>query len=263
MVLWRGRAGRPAQLTDNNTGSGVRGEIVGQGGSKFPIAVAPLKNLGTGSDPGKLSEGIADAIVYDLELSGWFKVIDRSAYRSAANRGISALSLAIGRRSAPKLVKGGFAVQGDEVTVELRLFDVFQNKERIGGRCGSLKQYRRIAHKFGIDYQSIYRYPGIFNTKIAYVSTSEAVSRDSYLTSLAKFQVTNNRTINLSPSWSRTVNPCFTSLKPQSSLYRFELFSGRVKWAAPNGRYLGGKLSPDGQYVAASIEVMSNTSLAS
>ena len=26
--------------------SGVRGEIVGQGGLKFPIAVSPLKNLG-------------------------------------------------------------------------------------------------------------------------------------------------------------------------------------------------------------------------
>ena len=58
----------------------VVGEIVGQGGQKFPIAVSPLKNLGGTSDSGKLSEGIADAMVHDLDLSGWFKVLDRSAY---------------------------------------------------------------------------------------------------------------------------------------------------------------------------------------
>ena len=33
--------------------TGVRGEIVGQGGLKFPIAVSPLKNLGTTADVGK------------------------------------------------------------------------------------------------------------------------------------------------------------------------------------------------------------------
>src|ERR1043166_2180713 len=57
-----------------------KGEIVGQGGQKFPIAISPLKNLGGGPDSARISEGIADAIAYDLDLSGWFKVLDRSAY---------------------------------------------------------------------------------------------------------------------------------------------------------------------------------------
>ncbi|MGH7851848.1 MAG: CsgG/HfaB family protein, partial [Candidatus Binatia bacterium] len=56
-------------------------EIVGQGGQRFPIAVSPLKNLGANSgDSARLSTGIADAMVHDLELSGWFRVLDRSAY---------------------------------------------------------------------------------------------------------------------------------------------------------------------------------------
>lgn len=277
MVLWLLTAQGLAHAqvkADNNTGSGVRGEIVGQGGSKFPIAVAPLKNLGTGSDPGKLSEGIADAIVYDLELSGWFKVIDRSAYIDPPQTaGITLGSFEFGNWStigAEGLVKGGFTVQGDEVTVELRLFDVFQNKERIGKRyTGSLRQYRRIAHKFADEIINQFTgIPGIFNTKIAYVSTSGGRFKEIHIAHLdgsEKFQVTNNRTINLSPSWSQDgKSVLYTSYKDRSpSLYRFELFSGREsKWAAPNGRYLSGKLSPDGQYVAASIEVAGNTNLA-
>ena len=109
--------------------TGVRGEIVGQGGLKFPIAVSPLKNLGTGADTGRLSEGIADTIVYDLDLSGWFKVLDRAAYiESSQKSGVTLGSFDFKDWStigAEGLVKGGFTVQGDEVAVELRLFDVF------------------------------------------------------------------------------------------------------------------------------------------
>jgi curli biogenesis system outer membrane secretion channel CsgG len=66
----------------------VTGEIVGQGGQRFPIAVSPLKNLGANSvDSGRVSTGIADAMVHDLELSGWFRVLDRSAYIENAQSG--------------------------------------------------------------------------------------------------------------------------------------------------------------------------------
>src|SRR3990167_8354264 len=58
----------------------IKGEIVGAGGQKFPVAVSPLKNVGTAGDAEKLSEGLADTMAYDLDLSGWFKVLDRSAY---------------------------------------------------------------------------------------------------------------------------------------------------------------------------------------
>ena len=42
---------------------GVTGEIVGQGGQRFPIAVSPLKNLGGNTaESARLSTGIADAM---------------------------------------------------------------------------------------------------------------------------------------------------------------------------------------------------------
>ena len=250
-----------------------KGEIVGQGGQKFPIAVSPLKNLGTAADSGKLSDGVADAIVHDLELSGWFKVLDRSAYIEHPQR--SGITLGTfdfkdwSTIGAEGLVKGGFSVQGEDVTVELRLFDVFQNKERIGKRyVGRVKDFRRIAHKFADEIINEFTgVPGIFNTRIAYVSTSGGRFKEihvSHLDGSEKFQVTNNHTINLSPSWTPDGKSIlYTSYKDRSpNLYLFELYSGKeVKWSSRTGRYLGGKVSPDGQYVAATMETAGNSNL--
>ena len=253
--------------------SGVRGEIVGQGGLKFPIAVSPLKNLGTGSDAGRLSEGIADTIVYDLDLSGWFKVVDRAAYiEDPQKSGVTLGSFDFKDWStigAEGLVKGGFTVQGDEVAVELRLFDVFQNKERVGKRyVGKVKDYRRIAHKFADEIINQFTgVPGIFNTRIAYVSTSGGRFKEIHVAHLdgsEKFQLTSNRTINLSPSWTPDgKSVLYTSYKDRnSSLYLFELYSGKeVKFAPRNGRYLGGKISPDGQFIAATVETGGNSNI--
>jgi TolB protein len=253
----------------------VKGVIEGQGGQKFPIAVSPLRNLGAATtDSARLSTGIADAMVHDLELSGWFRVLDRSAYiENPQSSGITLGTFDLKNWSAigaEGLVKGGFSVQGDEITVELRLFDVFQNKERIGKRyTGRVRDFRRIAHKF-VD-EIIHQFtgvPGVFNTRIAYVSNSGGRFKEIYVSHLdgsEKFQVTNNNTINLSPSWSpdgRSV--LYSSFKDRSqTLYLFELFSGKETRFNPrgSGRYLSGKISPDGQNVVAALESAGNTSL--
>src|ERR1044071_4609268 len=100
----------------------VTGEIVGQGGQRFPIAVSPLKNLGANNaDSGRVSTGIADAMVHDLELSGWFRVLDRSAYIENAESGITLGTFDFKDWStigAEGLVKGGFSIQGGEISGE-------------------------------------------------------------------------------------------------------------------------------------------------
>lgn len=252
---------------------GVRGEIVGPGRQKFPIAISPLRNLGTIPDQARLSEGIADAIVHDLELSGWFRVLDRAAYIEHPQKtGITLGSFNFRDWStigAEGLVKGGFSVQGDEVTVELRLFDVYQNKETVGKRyVGRVKDYRRIAHKFADEIINQFTgIPGIFNTRIAYSSTSGGRFKEIHIAHLdgsEKFQVTNNRTINISPAWSpdgRAV--LYSSFKehPQS-LYLLELYTGKeTKVSVRDGQYISGRFSPDGRYIAATLEVGGNTDI--
>ena len=255
--------------------SAVTGEIVGQGGQKFPIAVSPLKNLaGNTADSARLSTGIADAMVHDLELSGWFRVIDRSAYIE----GVQTSGITLGAFDfkdwstigAEGLVKGGFSVKGEDIEVELRLFDVYQNKERIGKRyTGRVRDFRRIAHKFVDEIINQFTgIPGVFNTRIAYVSNSGGRFKEIYVSHLdgsEKFQVTDNHTINLSPSWSADGRSIlYSSFKERNqTLYLFELFSGKEVKFSPRvaGRYLSGKLSPDGQSVVATFESGGNTNL--
>jgi TolB protein len=248
-------------------------EVIGQGMPKYPIAISPLKNSGAAADPNRISTGIADSIVYDLDLSGWFRVLDRAAYLEDPQKSGDTLGSfdfkdwsTIG---AVGLVKGRFTVQGDDLTVELRLFDVAQAKELIGKRyVAKAKDFRRIAHKFADEIVNQFTgTPGVFNTRIAYVSTSGGRFKEihiSHLDGTERFQVTNNRTINLFPSWTPDGKAIlYTSYKDRSpGLYRFELLSGKdVKWAPANGRYIGGQMSPDGQYVAATLEQAGDTSL--
>jgi TolB protein len=252
-----------------------KGEIVGSGGQKFPIAVSPLRNIGNATgDTNRYSTGIADSIVHDLELSGWFRVIDRSSYiESPQKSGITLGSFDFKDWStlgAEGLVKGGFSLQGDEIVVELRLFDVYQGKERIAKRyTGGAGQFRRIAHKFVDEIINQFTgIPGVFNTQIAYVSNSGGRFKEifySHLDGSEKRQVTDNRTINLSPSWGtngRTI--LYSSFQDRGqTLYLRDLPSGKdVRFNPPGaGRFLSGKLSPDGQTVVATYESAGNTNL--
>lgn len=252
-----------------------KGEIVGSGAQKFPIAVSPLRNLGGAvADPARFSTGIADAIVHDLDLSGWFRVIDRSAYiENPQKSGITLGTFDLKDWStlgAEGLVKGGFSVQGDEITVELRLFDVYQGKERIAKRySGGLRQFRRIAHKFVDEIINQFTgIPGVFNTRIAYVSNSGGRFKEVFLSHLdgnERYQVTDNKTINLSPSWDASGRLIlYSSFKERNqTLYLHDLTTGKEIRINPpgGGRYLSGKISPDGEQVVATYELAGNTNL--
>jgi len=244
----------------------VRGVIVGPGAERYPIAVPPLKNLGPAVEGAKFSQGIADTIVRDLDLSGWFRVIDRAAYiEDAQASGITLGAFDFSNWStlgAEALVKGGFTVYEDNLVAEIRLFDVFQRRQVLGKRyTGRAADYRRIAHKF-VD-EIVLQFTGvrgIFDTRISYVSTAGGRFKEIFVAHLDgadKVQVTNNRTINLSPSWSsdgRTL--LYTSFKDGSpKVYRYDLATGAdTLFSARRGLNLGGSWSPDGERIAMALE---------
>lgn len=249
----------------------VRGLIIGPGAERYPIAVSPLKNQGSGTDGKRFSEGIADTIARDLTLSGWFRVLDRSAYLEDPQRtGITLGSFDFRDWSilgAEALIKGGFTPQGEDLLVELRLFDVYQAKEFVGKRyTGKAKDFRRIAHKFADEI--IFQFTGVrgaFDSRIAYVSNAGGRFKEIYVSHLdgsEKTQVTDNRTINLFPAWTpdgRSI--LYTSYKEGNpSLYVYDLFAGKdTKFSSRGG--LGGKWSPDGRLAAASLERDGNTDI--
>ena len=251
----------------------VKGLIIGPGAERYPIAVSPLKNLGKADDGGRISEGIADFIARDLELSGWFRVLDRSAYIEHPQKsGVILGSFDLRDWStigAEALVKGGFEIKGEDLTVELRLFDVYQGKQIVGKRyTGRARDFRRIAHKFAdeivLQFTGV---AGVFDTRIAFVSNAGGKFKEIYVVHLdgsEKAQVTNNQTINLSPSWSPDGRSLlYTSYKERTpSLYRFDFLSGKeTKLPSNSGLNLGGRWSPHGKFIALSLERQGNVDI--
>jgi len=255
----------------------VKGIIIGPGAERFPIAVPLLKNLGPQMDDGKYSKyskGMADIVARDLELSGLFKVLDRSAYiENSRSSGI-----ALGRFDfrdwatigAEALIKGGFEVKGQSIVATFWLFDVYQKKEiGVGKRyTAEIKNFRRISHRF-VD-EIIYRFTGergVFDTRIAYVSTGGGRFKEIYVAHMdgsQKVQLTKNRTINLSPSWSpngRTL--LYTSFKDgKPRVYQRDLYSGKDSiFSSRTGLNLGGSWSSDGKTIALSLERRGNVDI--
>lgn len=244
--------------------------IEGPGRRVVPIAIASLRSLGAGDDKRGVSDGVADAIASDMKLSGWFRVIDRSAYIEGPQSGITADSFDFKNWTtigAESLVKGGFTVQGDDLTVELRLFDVYQAKQLVGKRyTGKVRDFRRIAHRFADEIINQFTgTPGPFNTRIAYVSNGGGGLKEVYFSHLdgtEKFQVTNNKSINLSPAWSPDGRMLlYTSFRDgRRSLFLYDLSTGRESRVADQaGSSIGGKWSPDGQHIAVAFERGGNT----
>jgi len=251
----------------------VKGLIVGPGAERFPIAVSPLKNLGPKVDSPRFSEGMADTIARDLDLSGWFRVIDRAAYlEDPQTSGITVGTFDFRDWSTlgvEALVKGGFEVRGSDLVSEFRLFDVFQRRQIVGKRyTGRVQDLRRIAHKF-VD-EIIFQFTGlkgVFDTRITYESTAGGRFKEIYVVHLdgtERLQVTNNRTINLSPSWSpdgRTL--LYTSYKDgKPKVYQYDLSSRKdTEFSARKGLNLGGSWSPDGKRIALSLERNGNVDI--
>jgi len=253
-------------------GAQVRGLIVGPGAERHRIAVSPLKSSG-GEDGRGLSTQIADVIAEDLNRSGWFNVIDRSAYiESPEDSGVTLGTFDFADWStigAEGLIKGRFVTRGNEISVELRLFDVFQQKQIVGKRySGEVRDASRIAHRF-VDEIILYftGTRGIFDTRIAYVSTGGERFKEIYVAHLDGSEVTkitNNRTINLFPSWSPDgrgiLYTSYKNGKPQ--VFRYDLFGAQeVPFSTREGLNLGGQWAPDGKSVALALERAGNIDL--
>ncbi len=251
----------------------VKGLIVGPGAQRYRLAVSPLRNLGAAGDAGRLSERIADVIADDLDRSGWFKIIDRSAYLENPQR----TGIRLGRFDfrdwatigAEGLVKGGFRVRGARVESELWLYDVFRQESVVGKRySGDIKDVRRMAHKFVDEIiLKLTGTRGVFDTRIAYVSTGGDRFKEIYVSHLdgtERKKVTDNRTINLFPSWAPDgkglVYTSYKNGKPQ--FLSFDLEANREKTLSTrNGLNLGGRWSPDGRRLVLPLEQGRNVDL--
>lgn len=240
--------------------------------NKYPIALSPLKNLG-GGPASAIGNEFADILERDLELTGLFRVLPRDTYiEKPEASGITAEEINFENWSvlgAQAVVKGGYTVQGEKVTVEARLFDVYQRRQMAGRRYhGTPQDVRRMANKFADELMREFTGErGPFDSRLAFVSNRGGRFKDIYVMSPDAgdiLQVTRTQSISLSPSWSPDVHELvYTSYKRGNpDFYLLDFISGReTKLTSGRELHVGARFSPDGRTLAAAIEQQGNVDI--
>jgi TolB protein len=251
----------------------VTGQIFGPGSESFPIAVVPLKNLGGDAD-GALGDRFAQVLSHDLELSGYFRLVDPKTFiENAQNSGITAADVdfvgwaAIG---AQALVKGGITLAGDSATVEVRLFDVpgrHDVPQASHRYTGPRADVPRMAHKTAdaiLEFLTGERGP--FDSIIALVST-RARLKDVYRFTLdqdAPTRLTDEHSIVVMPRWRPDARAVlFVSYREHfPHLYQVDLASRQVVRLVPGAFVvLDAAWSPDGSKLLVTREEGGNSDI--
>jgi len=247
----------------------VRSTIVGPGVTRYPIAVSPLKDLTPGA-----GDRFVSVLARNLELSGLFRVIPRDTYiEPPATSGVTAETINFENWSvvgALAVVKGTAERQGNDLTIEARLFDVGQRRQLTGRRFrGTIGDEYRMANRFADEILAAFTGErGPFDSQIAFLSKRGGRFKDVYVMGANGEEVrrvTDANTLNLSPSWApgaralvltsyRNGNPDLFSIPmPQG---------GWSKLSSLRGLNLGGRWSPDGGTLAVTIEFDGNPEIA-
>jgi TolB protein len=250
----------------------IKMEIVGTGSTASPIAVSQLKNL-SGDDEGKVSGQFVHTLSRDLQLSGFFRVIDSKAYIEKpqdSGYALGQFNFADWRSiNADFLVKGAVNASDQQVTVQAFLYDVSEQRQLAGKQyTGSDEDIGRMARHFAdAIMQQVTNVRGPFDTRLAFVSTRGGRFKNIYTMSVDGedlFRVTHNDTINLFPSLDHQVHHVlYVSYKSGApGLYLFDLGSRReVHIGSRLGNLIGGALMPDGGSVVAAVENQGATNL--
>jgi TolB protein len=240
-------------------------DINGTSGELPPIAVSGLKNVG-GDDDHRIGNAFVSTLRRDIELSGYFRLLDPHAYiEDAQSSGfeLGQFNFADWRSiNADFLVKGSVNASGGTVKLTAYLYDVAQQRRMMGKNySGDAGDVPRMARRFAdAILEAATGTKGPFDSKLAFVSTGGGRAKEVYTQSIDGqdlIKLTSNPTINLFPSFDRSTNHLlylsYKSFEP--ALYLVDLKAQtEMKITSSHGRVIGGTLSPDGEQIVAAVE---------
>jgi TolB protein len=212
---------------------------------KIPLAVPSFKNATGSPREADVSNRAVVLLAGSLDFTGFFKIMDRSAFLFDPQRsGVAASDINFQNWTvigAELLITGFLEQTGDMLQMELRLFDTFKARQVIGKRySGQTSEMRTMVLRFcGEVIYYLTGNKGIFNSRIAFVSTGSG-KKEIYTTEFdghGPTRVTYNDSITLFPSWSHDgEHLAYTSYKGgKPDIYIRNLNSKKESVVALNG----------------------------
>jgi len=236
----------------------------------IPAAVPELQRRSGGV--GNAHRVIAEALRWDLGLSGLFEILDPAAYLEDPQRAPVEPTpagfadwFAVG---AELVVKGWVDLRDGELVVELGAYDVLKRSRLLLRRYQALPEAARaVAHRFAnVLVEEFTGAPGPFGTRIAYVVQSgrgkelALVDMDGH----GPIRLTRAGSLSITPSWSRDGRYLYyvSYLLGEADLYLLDLRTGR-NWVVSRrkGVDLGGRDSPDGSELLVVLSERGNTDI--
>ena len=233
-------------------------EIIGSGGTQYPIAIAPFRA------EGGLPQALSTVVAADLLRSGVFKIVDAGGvnpphepqevnYQTWRARGAEAI--VIGTVSP---------LSNDRYDVRFRLMDIAKQQQLAGfAYTATGAQLRLTAHKIAdVIYEKLTGDKGVFSTRIAYIVKTgkryelQVADADGYGAQAVRWSSEPIISPTWSPDGTRLAYVSFENKKP--IVYVQSLITGQNRaianfWGSnsapawsPDGRTLAVVLTKDG-----------------
>ena len=211
-----------------------------------------------------LEETVDNVLSADLDLSGLFEFVDPHAFLDDAGRmGLTSTAVNFTQwrlLGAQVLFKGGYRLNGTQVELDLRLFDVISRRLLVGHNYrGQISDVRRMAHSFAdLILEALTGKPGAFNTRIAFIS-NQTGHKELYLMESDGYdpkRITNHRSLVLNPDFSPLGREViFTSYRQGNpDLYRKEIYTGKeARISRYKGLNISGRYRQDGRELALTL----------
>ncbi len=223
----------------------------------IPLAIPDTYETG-GSTKG-IAATVQDTLRRDFELSGFFEVLPSdSFFFDPSKEGMQATEINFQNWfnvKAQGLIKSDAKMQGDKVVLDLRLYVVDK------GQPVKLKWNAEPTDRGGVEKQvhgfvnAVIEYytgtPGIFGSRMTFVGRVKGGTKQIYVMDMDGSNVariTNNKAINLLPSWGPGGAIYYTSYQNQNpDLWMWENGSAKPisnrRGQNSGGAYCGGKLA--------------------
>jgi len=239
----------------------------------LPFALPAFQPEVAGSE--QMAANISRVIAEDLNGTGLFRQIPASAFISTPATFGSAIAFPDWRAiNAQALVTGAVAVNGNQVTVKFRLYDVFSGAEMGEGLqfAGTTDGWRRMAHKVAdVVYSRITGEAGYFDSRVVFVAETGPKNDRAKRLAIMDYDganvqyLTDSSAIVLAPRFSptgdRVLYTSYESGFPRINVLDVATVGRQQITTAPGDMAFSPRFSLDGRQVIYSLATGGNTDI--